>query len=106
MEPVRLLLGGGHRRRSNRSVWVFLARGSFAVKTPDHEGLISLDFLGFSRSNLDISMGYGGFLPEGFFSALFPGGFAAPGREPTVEAMRKGSIVHAGELNLVSDSPQ
>jgi hypothetical protein len=28
------------------------------VKGPDYEGWISLDFLGFSRQNLDLSMGY------------------------------------------------
>jgi hypothetical protein len=41
-----------------RSTWVFLARGRFAAKTPVYEGWISLDFLGFSRPNLDFSMGY------------------------------------------------
>jgi hypothetical protein len=33
---------------------------------------ISLDFLGFSRPNLDLSMGYTRFSAEGFFCALFP----------------------------------
>jgi hypothetical protein len=42
---------------SGRSVWVFLARGHFAAKTPVYEGWISLDFLGFSRPNRDLSMG-------------------------------------------------
>jgi hypothetical protein len=28
------------------------------MKTPDYEGWISLDFLGFSRPNRDFSMGY------------------------------------------------
>jgi hypothetical protein len=35
-----------------------LARGRLAAKTLDHEGWISLDFLGFSRPNRDFSMGY------------------------------------------------
>ena len=39
-------------------IWVFLARRRFAAKTPDYKGWISLDFLGFSRPNLDFSMGY------------------------------------------------
>jgi hypothetical protein len=44
-------------RRKNR-IWVFLARRRFAAKTPDFEGWISLDFLGFSRANRDFSIGY------------------------------------------------
>jgi hypothetical protein len=35
-----------------------LAHRRFAAKTPDYEGWISLDFLGFSRANRDFSMGY------------------------------------------------
>jgi hypothetical protein len=42
------------------SVWDFSARGCFALKTPDHGGCIFLDFLGFSRPNRDLSMGYMG----------------------------------------------
>jgi hypothetical protein len=50
--------GGGTRRGSGRSVWVFLAPGRLAAKTPAHESWIGLDFLGFLRPNLDFSMGY------------------------------------------------
>jgi hypothetical protein len=39
-------------------VWVFLAAGCFAAKAPDYPYWILLDFLGFSRPNLDFSMGY------------------------------------------------
>jgi hypothetical protein len=46
MEAVWLPLGGGSRPWSGRSVWVFLARGRFAAKTPAREGWISLDFGG------------------------------------------------------------
>jgi hypothetical protein len=35
-----------------------LDRGRFAAKTPIDGRWISLDFLGFSRQNLDFSMGY------------------------------------------------
>jgi hypothetical protein len=35
-----------------------LARSRFAAKTPDYEGWIFLDFLGFSRPKRDLSMGY------------------------------------------------
>jgi hypothetical protein len=45
MESVWLRLGSGPRRWSGRSVWVFLARGRFAAKTPARECWISLDFL-------------------------------------------------------------
>jgi len=39
-------------------IWIVLGARRFAAKTPDHEAWISLDFLGFSRQNLDLSMGY------------------------------------------------
>jgi hypothetical protein len=35
-----------------------LAHGLFAAKTPISSYWISLDFLGFSRPNLDLSVGY------------------------------------------------
>jgi hypothetical protein len=47
--------------RSDRAVWVFLARGLLAAKAPVFEGWKSLNFLGFSRPNLAFSMGYAGF---------------------------------------------
>ena len=59
-------------RRWLRSVWIFLARGRFAAKTPAHEGWISLDFLGFSRPNRDLSMGYAESTAEIFSSRFFP----------------------------------
>jgi hypothetical protein len=46
------------RERPGQSIWVFLAPGRFAAKTPIHGYWIFLDFLGFSRPNLDLSMGY------------------------------------------------
>jgi hypothetical protein len=49
-----------------------LAAGCFAAKTPDYGYWILLDFLGFSRLNLDLSMGYGT-LSENNFSLPFPG---------------------------------
>jgi hypothetical protein len=54
----------------------------FRCEDPDNEGWISLDFLGFSRPNLDFSMGYVGFLAEENFSRSFAAGAAAPGLEP------------------------
>jgi hypothetical protein len=55
-----------------RFVWVFLADGCFAAKTPDYEVWISLDFLGFSRQNRDVSMGYAEITPEEFSSRFSP----------------------------------
>ena len=43
---------------SGRSVWIFLGCGRSAAKSPGSGGWISLDFLGFSRPNRDLSMGY------------------------------------------------
>ena len=63
-----------------RSVWVFLARSRFAAKTPAIEGWIHLDFLGFSRANLDFSMSYTDKSVKSFFIALFPGA-RSPGRK-------------------------
>ena len=42
-----------------------------------------MDFLGFSRPNLDLSMGYGGFSLKKFFVALLPlGAFGRRDRRP------------------------
>ena len=60
---------------------------------------LSLDFLGFSCPNQDLSMGYAAWSREIFFSALsLP--FAAPGRELGGEAMRKRRNA-CGKLNLI-----
>jgi hypothetical protein len=48
----------------------FLDSSRFAAKTPVFEAWISLDFLGFSRQNRDLSMGYAGFSAENFSCAL------------------------------------
>jgi hypothetical protein len=42
----------------DRSIWVFLGTGRFAAKTQILAHWILLDFLGFSRQNRDLSMGY------------------------------------------------
>ena len=55
-----------------RSIWVSLVRRRFATNTPDFEGWISLDFLGFSRPKRDLSMGYTGFSLEEISHALCP----------------------------------
>ena len=77
--PSALPPGGGHVhhdqvrvRRRERSIWVFLARGRFVTKDPDYAGWILLDFLGFSRPNRDLSIGYKGFSVKNFSSRFFP----------------------------------
>jgi hypothetical protein len=55
-------------------IWIVLAGGSFAVKSPEKEGWISLEFLGVSRSNRDLSMGYTDFSGKKFSWAFDPGG--------------------------------
>jgi hypothetical protein len=55
-----------------------LGSGRFAAKTPNYERWISLNFLGFSRSNRDLSMSYAAFSQEKKSRALFAA--AAPER--------------------------
>jgi hypothetical protein len=50
----------------------FLGPGRLLAKTPNYEGWLSLDFLGFSRQKRDLSMGYTGFSLENFSRALLP----------------------------------
>jgi hypothetical protein len=63
----------------------FLGACPFPAKTPADEGWISLDFLGFSRPNRDLSEGYAGKSADNF-SWRFPRTVRPPGRQPTVEA--------------------
>jgi hypothetical protein len=63
-------------RGPTASFWVFLARGRSFANTPLLRlgfPWISLDFLGFSRQNLDLSMGYTGFRGKIFSRAFSPG---------------------------------
>jgi hypothetical protein len=48
-----------------------------------------LDFLGFSRPNLDLSMGYAATNAQTFFLSLLSVRSASPERARAVEAMRK-----------------
>jgi hypothetical protein len=50
----------------------FLGPSSFAVSFPVSGCLISLDFLGFSRPNRDLSMRYAGFSLKDFSLQLRP----------------------------------
>jgi hypothetical protein len=60
---------GGEPLRA--SVWVYLGCGAFVTKGPIMPYWILLDLLGFSRQNLDFSMGYRRFSAESFL-ALSP----------------------------------
>jgi hypothetical protein len=75
-----------------RSVWVFLAGGYFAAKTPDYEGWISLDFLGFSRQNRDLSMSYEEITTEEFSSRFSRDGKTRRNGR-VIKEMRKRRIV-------------
>jgi hypothetical protein len=50
----------------------FLVSGLFAAKTPVFRGWKSLDFLGFSRPNLYLSMGYAGKTENNFSWRFLP----------------------------------
>src|SRR3984957_146613 len=76
--------------------WVFLAPSHFAAKTPADECWIVLDFLGFSRPNLDFSMGYEDFSGKNFSLSLSAGGDAGTGTCGL--SLRKGRIVHGASL--------
>jgi hypothetical protein len=74
----------------------FLGSGPFCLKTPDYEGWISLDFLGFSRPNLDFSMSYAAQSEIGFFYRFLPdGGGAGRGVGVVDMSMRKRSGIIA-----------
>jgi hypothetical protein len=84
----------------------FLAPGRLTAKTPIYRYWISLDFLGFSRPNRDLSMGLNAIFAERIFPRAFPLSFEAREREPTVLVIRKRRIAHGAKLNLTSDYPQ
>jgi hypothetical protein len=50
----------------------FLGARLFRFENPDLGGCFSLDFLGFSRSNRELSMGYTGKTAEEFFVVFLP----------------------------------
>jgi hypothetical protein len=79
-----------------------LAQSRFAMKTPIYRYWFFLDFLGFSRPNLDLSIGYGD-LRAKKFRCPFPGVDRSPARERTVEAMRKAQDYSCVELNTIAD---
>ena len=69
--------------------WVFLAPGHFAAKTPADECWIVLDFLGFSRPNLDFSMGYEAFSGKNFSLSSSAGAETPIDRLPVDQAVQQ-----------------
>jgi hypothetical protein len=83
----------------------FLGSWLFSFENPDSGGWIFLDFLGFSRPNLDLSVGYAAKNDQTFFVSLLSVSSAPPEWEHAVEAMRKRRR-SMGQLNLFSDCPE
>jgi hypothetical protein len=75
----------------------FLGRAPFCFKDHVYEDWISLDFLGFSRPNRDLSISYTRFSAEKFFSS-FCLTFEAPAGAPAVVVIRKAKIAHRVSL--------
>jgi hypothetical protein len=75
----------------------FLGPGRFAREIQIYGYWKSLDFLGFSRPNRDLSMGCAGFSREEFFSPLLPRR-AAGTRDAATEAVRMHRIIHEASL--------
>jgi tRNA-dihydrouridine synthase A len=93
MEPVRL---PSRPRTGVHPVDLgFLGPWPFRCESPAWRYWILLDFLGFSRSNLDFSMGYAAFSGNNSFSRFTVG---SVGLAAVVAALRKGRIVHEASL--------
>jgi hypothetical protein len=73
-----------------------------AAKTPTFRYWISLDFLGISRPNRDLSMGCAGFSAQNF-SCAFPGVRGAPRGGACGRGYAKEQFCSWGELNQSSD---
>jgi hypothetical protein len=85
------------RKRPGRSAWVLLDPGVFPAKIPVYGYWILLDFLGFSRPNLDLSKGYAAKTSKDFFTSFLPvTRGAAP--EPAVEFVRKRRTAHRASI--------
>jgi hypothetical protein len=73
--------------------WFFLASRHFAAKTPPFDRWFSLDFLGFSRPNRDLSTRYTGFSLKNFSSRFIPGVRIAETRTPILEGDGAGLFI-------------
>jgi hypothetical protein len=81
-------------------IWFFLARRHFASKTLGFGPWISLDFLGFSRPKLDLSMGCAGFSLENFTCCFCRRETAVDTASPRF-GTSKGRIAHGGSLTQI-----
>jgi len=90
-------LSGAVGRRGRAVDLDFLGPRSSAAKARFMGYWISLDLLGFSRPNRDLSRGYGRFPRPDNFARPFPQGRGVE-RAATVLGMRKGRTVHAASL--------
>ena len=75
---------------SAQYIWIFLVPCPFAAKIPIYRYWISLDFLGFSRPNRDLSMTYAAYSDKNFSCRFFP-----------VERRRNGSPRACGRAELL-----
>jgi hypothetical protein len=71
----------------------FLGVGRFAAKACAYKRWISLDFLGFSRPNRDLSMGYAGESRKIFSTPFFPESETSRMRIPAVLAGRGAELL-------------
>jgi hypothetical protein len=100
MEPIWLLLDGG-RDAVRRPGLGFLGTSRFAAKTLGFGGCKSLDFLGFSRPNRDLSMGYRRFSAKDFSSRFWRRESAVETSDPH-DRDTKGMDCSLGKPSLIS----
>jgi hypothetical protein len=81
-----------------------LGSGRFAAKTPNYERWISLDFLGFSRPDRDLSMSYEDFSREKNSRALFRD--KATEKPPRPLGIQNAQDYSSPKLSFISDFTQ
>jgi len=81
----------------------FLGSRPFRREVPDGTYWILLDFLGFSRLNLDFSMGYADFSQAGFFARLAPRDVSRARRRASLSACGTAWSLMGEDLTAISD---
>jgi hypothetical protein len=71
----------------------FLGPSLFRSENPDSGGWIVLDFLGFSRPNLDLSMGYTEKSSKEIFATFVPLEHPSGGRKAAGEACASAEVL-------------
>src|SRR3984957_8424032 len=97
MVSVWLLLDGA-RNAVRRPGLGFLGTSGFAAKTLGFGGCKSLDFLGFSRLDLDLLMGYRRFSAEDFSTALLSSRKRRGNGDPTIGHAEGIDLLHGVSL--------